>query len=101
MTVYVVQEKPGVDMTDALRFGDFQELLPRKDQLVISSKPVIHALRKKLKDFSDEDYILCLGDPSIIAVVAAVASDLNRGRFKLLKWDRRLEKYYPVEVNIN
>tara|TARA_R100000995_G_C3474816_1_gene120314 strand:- start:240 stop:545 length:306 start_codon:yes stop_codon:yes gene_type:complete len=101
MTVYVVQEKPGVDMTDALRFGDFQELLPRKDQLVISSKPVIHSLRKKLRDFSDEDYILCLGDPSIIAVVAAVASDLNRGRFKLLKWDRRLEKYYPVEVNIN
>jgi len=69
--------------------------------LVISSKPVIHSLRKKLRDFSDEDYILCLGDPSIIAVVAAVASDLNRGRFKLLKWDRRLEKYYPVEVNIN
>ena len=88
-------------MTDALRFGDFQELLPRKDQLVISSQPVIHALKNKLKNFSDGDYLLCLGDPSIIAIVSAVAASLNRGRFKLLKWDRKLEKYYPVEVDIN
>ena len=101
MTVYVIQEKPGVDMTDALRFGDFQELLPRKDQLAISSQPVIHALKNKLKNFSDDDYLLCLGDPSIISIVSAVAASLNRGRFKLLKWDRKLEKYYPVEVDIN
>ena len=47
MTVYVVQEKPGVDMTDALRFGDFQELLPRKDQLIISAKPVLFSLKNK------------------------------------------------------
>jgi len=70
MTVYVVQEKTGVDITDALRFGEFENLLPRKDQLMISSQPVVHALKKKLKDFSDDDYILCLGDPSIIATVA-------------------------------
>ena len=73
MTVYVVQEKAGVDITDALRFGEFENLLPRKDQLMISSQPVVHALKKKLKDFSDDDYILCLGDPSIIATVAVVA----------------------------
>jgi len=29
MTVYVVQEKPGVDMTDALRFG-ISKSMPRK-----------------------------------------------------------------------
>ena len=27
MTVYVVQEKTGVDITDALRFGEFENLL--------------------------------------------------------------------------
>ena len=101
MTVYVVQEKPGVDMTDALRFGDFQELLPRKDQLIISAKPVLFSLKKKLENFSDDDYILCLGDPSIIAVVASVASKMYRGKYKLLKWDRMVKKYYPVEIDIN
>ena len=55
MTVFVVQEKLGVDITDALRFGEFESLLPRKDQLMISSQPVVHSLKKKLKDFSDED----------------------------------------------
>ena len=101
MTVYVVQEKTGVDITDALRFGEFENLLPRQDQLMISSQPVVHALKKKLKDFSDDDYILCLGDPSIIATVAVVAASMNRNRFKMLKWDRHLKKYYPVEVNTN
>ena len=101
MTVYVVQEKTGVDITDALRFGEFENLLPRKDQLMISSQPVVHALKKKLKDFSDDDYILCLGDPSIIATVAVVAASMNPNRFKMLKWDRHLKKYYPVEVNTN
>ena len=101
MTVYVVQEKSGVDITAALRFGKFENLLPRKDQLMISSQPVVHALKKKLKDFSDDDYILCLGDPSIIATVAVVAASMNRNRFKMLKWDRHLKKYYPVEVNTN
>ena len=52
MTVFVVQEKIGVDITDALRFGEFENLLPRKDQLMISSQPVVHSLKKKLKDFS-------------------------------------------------
>ena len=61
----------------------------------------MHALKKKLKDFSDDDYILCLGDPSIIATVAVVAASMNRNRFKMLKWDRYLKKYYPVEVNTN
>ena len=51
MTVFVVQEKIGVDITDALRFGEFENLLPRKDQLMISSQPVVHSLKKKLKDF--------------------------------------------------
>ena len=101
MTVYVVQEKSGVDITGALRFGKFENLLPRKDQLMISSQPVVHALKKKLKDFSDDDYILCLGDPSIIATVAVVAASVNRNRFKMLKWDRHLKKYYPVEVDTN
>ena len=101
MTVYVVQEKTGVDITDALRFGEFENLLPRKDQLMISSQPVVYSLKKKLKDFSDEDYILCLGDPSIIATVAVVAASMNCNRFKMLKWDRKLNKYYPVEVDVN
>ena len=55
---------------------------------------------KSTKDFSDEDYLLLMGDPSAIGIACAVASSNNRGRFKCLKWDKREYKYYPVEVNL-
>ena len=53
-----------------------------------------------VNDFSDDDYLLLMGDPSAIGIACAVASSNNRGRFKCLKWDKREYKYYPVEVNL-
>ncbi len=44
--------------------------------------------------------LLLTGDPAIIGVACAVASDINMGRFKVLKWDRRREKYLPLEIDI-
>jgi hypothetical protein len=53
-----------------------------------------------LKDFSDDDYLLAAGDPSAIAVAGAVAAEANRGRFKLLKWDKSNKGYIRVDINI-
>ena len=30
-----------------------------------------------------------------------IASDMNRGKFKILKWDKIQKRYYSVSVNIN
>ena len=100
MTVFVVQEVVGKNILSAEKYGDLELLLPEGSQLVLSTAPTVRRLKSKLKDFSDDDYLLLMGDPSAIGIACAVASSHNRGRFKCLKWDKREYKYYPVEVNL-
>ena len=57
-------------------------------------------VRKALKNFKPEDYLLLTGDPAIIGVACSIVSDLTNGKYKLLKWDRQERKYYPIEINL-
>jgi hypothetical protein len=75
-------------------------LLPEGD-VVLSPGPTTRRLQRALKDFGDQDYLLLMGDPVAIGLACAVASDINQGRFKLLKWDRQQHVYYPVDVVLN
>lgn len=97
--VYVIQEVPGRNVLPAREYGELSVLLPPGD-VVLSAGPTTRKLQRKLKDFCDADYLLCMGDPVAISLAAAVAADTNQGRFKLLKWDRQSRVYYPVEVNL-
>lgn len=111
MTVFVVQEpvirdrstgdiRPRFDLTPASRYGDLEVLLPAGN-VVLSAAPMVKELRSKLMRFSDEDYLVCVGDPSAIAVAASIAASFNNGRYKLLKWDRREHGYIVVPVNLH
>jgi folate-dependent tRNA-U54 methylase TrmFO/GidA len=99
MTVYVLQEM-GRNVRSAEKFGDLKVVLPDNRQIVLSSGPLTFKLKHELKDFNDNDYLLLMGDPAIIAVAGAVASDVNGGRFKILKWDRDEKKYYDIEIDL-
>ena len=99
MTVYVLQEM-GRNIRSAEKFGDLKVVLPDNRQIVLSSGPLTFKLRHELKDFNDKDYLLLMGDPAIIAVAGAVVSDINGGRFKVLKWDRDEKKYYDIEIDL-
>ena len=99
MTVYVLQEM-GRNIRSAEKFGDLKVVLPDNRQIVLSSGPLTFKLRHELKDFNDKDYLLLMGDPAIIAVAGAVVSDINNGRFKVLKWDRDEKKYYDIEIDL-
>ena len=56
--------------------------------------------KKNLKDIRQKDYILCMGDPSIIAISSAIASDTTQGKINMLKWDRQEKRYYPIEIDL-
>ena len=100
MAVFVVQEVVGKNVLSAEKYGKLELLLPEGSQLVLSTGPTVKRLHRKLKDFSDDDYLLLIGDPSIIGIACAMVASYNRGRFKCLKWDKREYKYYPIEVNL-
>ena len=99
MTVYVLQEM-GKNIRSAEKFGDLKVLLPDNKQIVLSAGPVAHKLGKELSTFCDDDYLLLIGDPAIIAIAGAVVSEANRKRFKVLKWDRNESQYYDIEIDL-
>ena len=99
MTVYILQEM-GRNVRSAEKFGDLKVVLPDNRQIVLSSGALTFKLQQELKNFNDEDYLVLMGDPAIIAVAGAVVSDVNGGRFKVLKWDRDEKRYYDIEIDL-
>ena len=100
MAVYVTQENPRVDIVSASKWGDLVPLASPFDQIHLNSGRIVSQLRRKLKDFNDDDWLLAMGDPAIIGVAFAIAADVNRGRVGLLKWDKIEKIYYPVNVSV-
>ena len=95
MTVYVDQDEPEPNHVPANKYGDLELLLPAKTNLMLSTGPEVNRLKRKLLDFSDDDYLLLMGDPAAIGVCCAIAAQKN-GRYSVLKWDRQHMTYYPV-----
>ena len=105
--VYVIQELPGTSMgrpkfniMGALKYGKLKVLLKENAQIVLSPGPVIFELRRLLKNYTSKDFLLLSGDPAIIGLACTIASDINNGRFNLLKWDRQEKVYYPLEIDL-
>ena len=105
--VYVIQEIPGtkdgrpkINIMGAAEYEKFKFLLPELSQIIFSPGPLIFKLRKALKDFTTEDYLLLTGDPAIIGVACSIVSDMTNGKYNLLKWDKQERKYYSITINL-
>jgi len=105
--VYVIQEiagtkdgRPKINIMGAAEYGTFKFLLPELSQMIFSPGPLIFKLRKGLKDYNTEDFLLLTGDPAIIGVACSIVADMTNGKFNLLKWDKQERKYYPIHINL-
>ena len=105
--VYVIQEIPGtqagnpkINIMGASKYGEFKFLLPEFSQIIFSPGPLIFKLRKSLKDYRPEDYLLLTGDPAIIGVACSIVSDMTNGKYNLLKWDKQERQYYPIAIDL-
>jgi|TARA_R110002012_G_scaffold270956_1_gene456117 hypothetical protein len=106
-TVYVIQEIPGtragapkINIMSAREYGEFNFLLPEFSQMIFSPGPLVFKLRKLLKNYQPEDYLLLTGDPAIIGVACSIVSDITSGKYNLLKWDKQERMYYPIKINL-
>ena len=105
--VFVIQDIPGtkagapkINIIGATQFGQLKVLLPENSQIILSPTYVVTTLKQKLKDYTEEDYLLLTGDPAIIGVTCSIVSDITNGKYKLLKWDKQERRYYPVEIDL-
>ena len=99
-TVYVVSETLQHNIAGALDFGNIEPILPPNAQVSFSVDPTIRRAKRKLEKFTDEDYILLIGDPCAIGICCSVAAAVNGGKFKVLKWDKRERRYMPLQVDL-
>ena len=106
--VYVIQELPGtkagtpkINIMSAREYGEFNFLLPEFSQIIFSPGPLVFKLRKLLKDYTPEDYLLLTGDPAIIGVACSIVSEMTNGKYNLLKWDKQDRVYYPIKINLH
>ena len=99
--VNLVQENPYISVLSAEEYGQIETLFESGSQIMFSPQPAIRKLKRKLKDFNDDDYLLMMGDPAAMGIACCVAAEMNRGKFNILKWDKKAQRYYPVSVNLN
>jgi len=101
-TVFVTQDDPRKNITQALQFGTVEAVLEAPDEARLLNTPAIVAkIKRQLAKMTPDDYLLLMGNPVSIGICCAVAADITGGRFHLLKWDQQDRQYYPVAVDLN
>lgn len=87
---------PAFDFSAAAQFGQLTPILDKDDDVIFLAR-ITSKIRKVLADFNENDHLLAVGDPAVIAVCAGII--LRRQKtLKLLKWDRKLRIYHNLEV---
>ena len=108
--VYVVQNQhrldrrtgtliPKFDISPAKKYGELSFLLgPTASPF--NAEPIVAELHEKLQHYSDDDYIMLIGNPCLIGWSVAIAADYNEGRVNLLQWNLKINDYIPVSATL-
>lgn len=87
------------DFTPAENFGRIVVLLDHSAS-PYATKSVCTVLHNALCEFSDDDYLLLVGAPSLIGAAMSIAADYNDGRVKVLNWSKAENTYVPAFWNL-
>lgn len=92
---------PTMDLSPAQEFGDLKFIL-REDRNPF--KNIQGAMAETVEyleteGFSQDDWLLLVGNPTLIAIVASAAT-MMVDKLRVLQWDRNGRKYRPVEITL-
>lgn len=88
---------PAFDFSAAAQFGQLEAILDENDDTLFLAR-ITQKIRKSLEGYSENDFLLAVGDPSVIAVCAGIIFR-RRTKMKMLKWDRKMQTYLCLELN--
>jgi len=109
-TAYILQEPmkkdfttgmmvPVMDLRKVIDYGD-PVIVLQSGRISLTPGPTIDRIYDVMRDFCDDDFIVPIGDPSGITILASVASHINNGKYRLLKWDKTRSEYICVNIDI-
>jgi hypothetical protein len=87
---------PTVNLGISRPFGELVVLLPANANR-LHSAPLVDAMHAGMKHFSKEDYLIAVGDPTLIAAAAVLAYQ-KTGHLRMLRWDRLTSDYIEVLI---
>jgi hypothetical protein len=93
--------RPRVDLRPAEKYGKLCYLIDWCNLDEADPAALLHELRTGLKDYNDNDYLLMVGNPTLMALAALVASEQNDGRIRLLYWRREQRRYTIVNIDLD
>ena len=94
----VVDGRPRFTLPAAERYGELVVLFSQQEVLA-GPAPCDAVIDDRMSDVHPDDYVVHIGDPTLIAMVArAHARKLPGCKMRQLKWDRRTESYIAEEV---
>jgi hypothetical protein len=88
------------DLSPAIAFGKPEILCSATMSFSLDPSAMIKAMREGLRNFSDQDYLLAVGDPAAIAIASMLAAAMNNGRVKMLRWDRQVKQYLEMQLDV-
>ncbi len=87
---------PMFDFSPAAQYGQLTPILDESDDPLFLAR-LAPKIRKMLDGFTEHDYLLAVGDPTVIAICAGLI--LRRhSNIKMLKWDRKMFTYIVLEI---
>lgn len=91
---------PEKNISAASDFGSLRIMVPHGPS-ILETEALVKLLMKELSeyDYDRGDVVLMIGDPSIIAVAGACITEFS-SKFRILKWERTIGKYFSVDIQI-
>lgn len=90
---------PTVNIRAAEKYGKLNVMFT-PDVSSFSTAPIAAAMRAKMEAFTPNDYVLAVGDPSLIIAMGVYAAKAAGGVLRVLKWDRLVRDYLVVEIRL-
>jgi hypothetical protein len=98
------------DLSDASRYGTLEVVFEPQDKPQYLPGPSLQKARRKMKGYSDDDYLLWPGggDPIAVMIVCMVAGE-QADVVNVLRWERNIEEgtrdrrkgwYMPVTLEL-
>lgn len=105
-TVWIAQEpmrkdiagkwvSKGLDLASAVMYGNPIIIWPPDTSILVRSVMETEALKVADKYDEEQDYVIALGSPTLIAVLAWAIGSQSK-RLRMLEWDRALLRYHPT-----
>ena len=101
--VYIVFNDGKRDFYKADNFGETVNIFDSGyDSQYRNTAAMVEHVNDKLEYYVDSDYILMIGEPLLCALVVNVAIELSETKIiKVLRWDKIMFRYQPVEVDFS